>query len=67
VYHANYFKFMWRGREALLFGHRHDSFDEWGWDTASVVAIDNCKFASSAVLGDNGRGLSLAHTRPRGV
>ena len=60
MYHANYFRFLWRGREAFLFGDvrpgvgtpsAHEALS--GWATAPVVAIDECKFVSPAVLGDD--------------
>ena len=64
VYHSNYFKFLWRAREAYVFGgglasalrHRTGApFDPTaaGWDHLDVVAIDDCVFARSAVLGDD--------------
>ena len=71
VYHANYFKFMSREREAFLWnrescegeggeeeGDRNvndDSDKSWQktLHTAPVIAIDECKFASPAVLGDD--------------
>ena len=61
VYHSNYFKFLWRAREAYVFGGGmataldNLSFDPSaaGWDHLDVVAIDDCKFAQSAVLGDD--------------
>ena len=64
VYHSNYFKFLWRAREAYVFGGGLASalrdrtgapFDPTaaGWDHLDVVAIDDCVFARSAVLGDD--------------
>jgi len=74
VYHSNYFKFLWRAREAYVFGgglasalrHRVGaSFDptDAGWDHLDVVAIDDCVFARSAVLGDD----LLVRTFLRGI
>ena len=74
VYHSNYFKFLWRAREAYVFGgglasalrHRVGaSFDptDAGWDHLDVVAIDDCVFARSAVLGDD----LLVRTSLRGI
>ena len=68
VYHANYFKFLRRGREAALFGHRardddhhHHSADAPlapdllppSCATVLVVAVDDVVFARSATLGDD--------------
>ena len=74
VYHSNYFKFLWRAREAYVFGgglasalrHRVGApFDptDAGWDHLDVVAIDDCVFARSAVLGDD----LLVRTSLRGI
>lgn len=74
VYHSNYFKFLWRAREAYVFGgglasalrHRTGApFDPTaaGWDHLDVVAIDDCVFARSAVLGDD----LLVRTSLRGI
>lgn len=73
VYHSNYFKFLWRAREAYVFGgglasalrHRVPGFDPTaaGWDHLDVVAIDDCVFARSAVLGDD----LLVRTSLRGI
>ena len=74
VYHANYFKFLRRGREAALFGHRardddhhHHSADAPlapdllppSCATVLVVAVDDVVFARSATLGDD----LIVHTR----
>ena len=68
VYHANYFKFMRRAREAIFFGEptttpdrspaADDPTNDDGWlsgwaDAATVVAVDACRFASPLVLGDD--------------
>lgn len=74
VYHSNYFKFLWRAREAYVFGGGLASalrdrtgapFDPTaaGWDHLDVVAIDDCVFARSAVLGDD----LLVRTSLRGI
>jgi len=64
VYHANYFKFLARAREAFLFGDDDDDdastssspralARRLGWASARVVAVDDVAFASPAVLGDD--------------
>ena len=68
VYHANYFNFLRRGREAALFGHRARDDDDHHHSadaplapdllppscaTVLVVAVDDVVFARSATLGDD--------------